>query len=45
MKNKEMLWKNNGVKIHDKVNVVGQVYISDYSKLENAEGQRSLSAK
>tara|TARA_Y100001938_G_C8094908_1_gene437452 strand:- start:3228 stop:4022 length:795 start_codon:yes stop_codon:yes gene_type:complete len=45
MKNKEMLWKNNNIKIHDKVNVIGQVYITDYSKLENAEGQRSLSAK
>jgi hypothetical protein len=45
MKNKEMLWKNNGVKIHDKINVVGQVYISDYSKLINAEGQRDLKVK
>ena len=45
MKNQEMLWKNNGVKIHDKINVVGQVYVSDYSKLINAEGQRDLKTK
>ena len=40
MKNKEMLWKNNGVLIHPSVKVIGQVYISDYDRLEQAEGQR-----
>ena len=40
MKNKEMLWKNNGVKIHPKIKIVGQVYINDYGELEAALGQR-----
>ena len=44
-KNKEILLKNNGVKIHEQINVVGQVYVTDYSRLENAEGQRDLKAK
>ena len=44
MKNKEMLWKNNGILIHPSVKVVGQVYIADYDRLEQAEGQRSLTA-
>jgi len=42
MKNKEMLWKNNGVKIHPKIKIVGQVYINDYGELEAALGQRDL---
>lgn len=40
MKNKEMLWKNNGVKIHDKINVIGQAYIQDYKYVKNTEGNR-----
>ena len=39
-KNQEMLWKNQGVKIHPKLNVAGQVYITDYSCVELAEGGR-----
>ena len=39
-KNQEMLWKNQGVKIHPKINVMGQVYIEDYSYIKNAEGGR-----
>ena len=45
MKNKEMLWKDTSIKIHPKIRVTGQVYIGDYNKLENAEGQRSLTAQ
>ena len=39
-KNQEMLWKNQGVKIHSKINITGQVYITDYSYVKNAEGNR-----
>ena len=42
MKNKELLWKNNGIKIHEKIKVVGQVYISDYKNVINAEGNRQF---
>ena len=45
MKNKEMLWNDSNVKIHEKIHVIGQVYISDYNHVKNAEGQRSLEAK
>ena len=45
MKNKEMLWKNQGIKIHENIKVLGQLYVSDYSQLRNAEGQRGLVAK
>ena len=44
MKNKEMLWKDHGIKIHPDVKIIGQVYITDTSKLEPAEGQRPLTA-
>ena len=43
--NKEILWSNTDVKMHPQVKVVGQVYIGDFNKLENAEGQRSLTAQ
>ena len=45
MKNKEMLWDGNGFKIHPSIKVIGQVYISDYSQLENAVGQRPLTPR
>jgi len=45
MKNIEMLWKDNGVKIHDNVKIAGQVYITDYTALKSADGQRSLEAR
>ena len=44
MANKEMLWKDHGVKLHPDVKIIGQVYITDTSKLEPAEGQRPLTA-
>ena len=44
MANKEMLWKDNGIIIHPDVKIVGQVYITDTSKLIPAEGQRPLTA-
>ena len=44
MKNKEMLWKNNGVKVHPSVKVIGQVCIKDYKVVENAEGNRPFNA-
>ena len=43
-KNTEMLWKDHGIKIHPDVKIIGQVYITDFSKLELAEGQRPLTA-
>ena len=43
--NKEILWSNTDVKMHPQIKVVGQVYIGDFNKLENAEGQRSLTAQ
>ena len=45
MKNQEMLWKNNDVKIQDEIKIIGQVYIFDYNVVEIAEGQRSLQSK
>ena len=48
MKNTEMLWKGNlyrNITIHPKVKIKGQVHVRDYSKLVNAEGQRSLTAQ
>ena len=45
MKNTEMLWKHHGVRIHPDVKIIGQVYITDLSKLEPAPGQRPLTAK
>ena len=39
-----MLWKDHGIKIHPDVKIIGQVYITDFSKLELAEGQRPLTA-
>ncbi len=45
MKNKEMLWKNNGVKMQREIKVIGQVFVTDYSQTESAEGQRPLVAK
>jgi len=44
MKNTEMLWKNSSVRIHPSVKIIGQLYVTDYDKLEQAEGQRSLTA-
>ncbi len=44
MANKEMLWKDNGIIIHPDVKIVGQVYITDTSKLVPADGQRPLTA-
>lgn len=43
-KNKEMLWKDNGINIHPDVKIIGQVYIADLSKLVPAKGQRPLTA-
>ena len=40
MKNKEMLWKEHGVKVHPMIKVVGQAYIVDYNYVINAEGNR-----
>ena len=45
MKNTEMLWSDRNITIHPKVKVRGQVLIKDYSKLVNAEGQRSLTTQ
>ena len=42
-KNTEILLKNNGVQIHPKVKVIGMLYVTDYDKVELAEGQRPLS--
>ena len=44
MANKEMLWKDHGIKIHPHMKVIGMLYVSDYSKLELAPGQRPLTA-
>jgi len=44
MKNKEMLWSGDGVQIHPNIRIVGQVYISNYKYLENAEGNRPFNA-
>ena len=44
-KNKEILLKNNGIRIHPKVKTVGMLYVIDYSQLINAEGQRQLTAR
>ena len=41
--NKELLWRDKKLSIHPLIKVVGQVYISDFDKLEEAKGQRSLS--
>ena len=45
MKYKKVILKNEGIRVHEKVNIVGQVYITDYDLLFNAEGQRNLTAK
>ena len=39
-KNQEMLWKDQGIKIHPKIKITGQVYITDYKYLKNTEGNR-----
>ena len=39
-RNQEMLWKHTGVKLHPKINIIGQAYIADYSYVKNAEGNR-----
>ena len=43
-KNTEMLWQNYGVRIHPQMKVIGMLYVTDYSKIELAEGQRPLTA-
>ena len=43
-KNTEMLFKNNGIQVHPKIKVIGMLYVSDFSKIELAEGQRPLTA-
>tara|TARA_Y100001938_G_C8072478_1_gene423973 strand:+ start:666 stop:1493 length:828 start_codon:yes stop_codon:yes gene_type:complete len=49
LKNKEILWSKeinvNSFDFDRNINVVGQVYISDYGQLQNAEGQRQLKPK
>jgi len=44
MKNKEILFRDYGIKIHPQVKVIGMLYVSDYSKIELAKGQRPLTA-
>jgi len=44
MANKEMLWKDHGIKIHPQMKVIGMLYVTDYSRLELAPGQRPLTA-
>ena len=41
-KNTEILLKNNGIKVHPKVKVIGMLYATDFSKIELCEGQRPL---
>jgi len=43
-KNTEMLFKDNGIRIHPQMKVIGMLYVTDYSKIELAEGQRPLTA-
>ena len=43
-KNTEILLKNNGIQVHPQVKVIGMLYVTDFSKVENAEGQRPLTA-
>tara|TARA_Y100001938_G_C7993490_1_gene380778 strand:+ start:69 stop:866 length:798 start_codon:yes stop_codon:yes gene_type:complete len=42
MKNKEILFKDHGIKIHPQMKVIGMLYVSDYRKIELAKGQRPL---
>ena len=42
MVNKEILLKDHGIKVHPRVKVIGMLYVSDYSKVELAKGQRPL---
>tara|TARA_R110002110_G_scaffold115354_11_gene286101 strand:- start:251 stop:1042 length:792 start_codon:yes stop_codon:yes gene_type:complete len=39
-KNQELLWKKQGIKIHPKIRIIGQVYITDYNYVKNADGNR-----
>ena len=43
-KNTEILFKDNGIKVHPQVKVIGMLYVGDYSKLKLAKGQRPLTA-
>ena len=44
MVNKEILLKDHDIKVHPRVKVIGMLYVSDYSKLKLAKGQRPLTA-
>ena len=42
--NTEILLQNNGVQVHPMVKVIGMLYVTNYDKIELAEGQRPLTA-
>ena len=43
-KNTEILLENSGIRVHPSIKIVGQLYVADFDKLEQADGQRALTA-